>query len=99
MQKPPFQINAKILVLATAIQELVGELKAISNVTPTVKLRKENKIQTVHHSLAIEGNSLSPEQITAILENKRVLGPKHQIAEVQNALRVYDSMAEFNPLL
>ncbi|UXR65349.1 Fic family protein [Bdellovibrio bacteriovorus] len=50
-----------------------------------------------HHSLAIEGNELSEEQITAILENKRVLGPEKQIMEVQNALKVYDSLMAFNP--
>jgi len=99
MQKPPFQINSKILSLVSSIQEIIGELKTFSAVTPPVKLRRENKIQTVHHSLAIEGNSLSLDQITAILENKRVLGPKNQIIEVQNALKLYDALSDFNPVL
>ena len=98
MERPPFQINSKILSLVSSIQEIVGQLKAFSAVAPTVRLRKENKIQTVHHSLAIEGNSLSPDQITAILENKRVLGPESQIREVQNALSLYDSLNRFDPL-
>ena len=99
MKTPPFQINNKILSQVSAIQELVGTLKAFSSVAPAPKLRRENKIQTVHHSLAIEGNSLSPDQITAILENKRVIGPKNQITEVQNALKLYESLNSFNPLL
>ena len=86
MVRPPFQISSKILYLAGSIQEIIGEFKSYSAVVPPVKLRRENRIKTVHHSLAIEGNSLSKDKITAILENKRVLGPKAQILEVKNAL-------------
>lgn len=97
MEKPPFLISAKILNQTSRIAELVGELKSYSIAKLSVKLRKENKIRTVHHSLAIEGNSLSTEQITALLENKKVVGPKSQILEVQNALQLYDSLSEYHP--
>jgi Fic family protein len=98
MSNPPFKITNRILTLHSQIHELLGEFKGVSIGKPLVKLRKENKIQTVHHSLAIEGNELTEAQITAILENKRVLGPKKQILEVQNALKVYDSLSTFKPL-
>ncbi|MGZ3806154.1 MAG: Fic family protein [Pseudobdellovibrionaceae bacterium] len=98
MQNPPFELTPKILTLTTSISELIGELKAVSVAKPSVKLRKENKIRTVHHSLAIEGNSLTEDQITAILENKKVVGPKNQITEVKNALEVYEVLGKFDPL-
>lgn len=98
MEKPPFQINSKILTLVSEIQETLGELKSATLVKPSVKLRKENKIRTIHSSLAIEGNSLNEQQMTAILNNERVLGPKQQITEVQNALRLYDGINKLNPL-
>lgn len=98
MVRPPFQITSKVLTLHSQIHELMGELKGFALGRPSVKLRKENKIQTVHHSLAIEGNELTEEQVTAILENKRVLGPQKQILEVQNALKVYDSLNSFKPI-
>lgn len=98
MENPPFQLSTKILNLVAKIQEASGELKTGSISKPSVKLRKENKIRTVHSSLSIEGNSLSEEQMTAILEKKRVLGPKNQILEVQNALKVYESISNYNPL-
>lgn len=98
MYKPPFQITNKILNLTAEIQMLIGELKGLSGLKPPLKLRKENKIKTIHHSLAIEGSSLSEEQITALMESKRILGPKKQILEVQNALRLYDLINHFDPL-
>jgi len=96
MYKPPFSISPQILNLHSQILELIGELKTQTLIKPPLKLRKENKIKTIHHSLAIEGNSLTEEQVTALLEKKRILGPKNQILEVLNALSVYDLFSEFN---
>jgi Fic family protein len=97
--RPPFKITTKILNELTQIHEKLGLLK---NFVPpsgqSLHLRKENRIRTIHHSLAIEGNTLSKDQITAILEKKRVLGPKNQILEVQNALEVYADLNKFNPM-
>ena len=70
-------------------------MKPLSASKPAVKLRKENKIKTIHHSLAIEGNSLTEQQITDILDEKRVLGPQKQITEVKNALKVYDTIYNY----
>lgn len=97
MYNPPFSITSKILATIANIQEIIGELKTYSPVKPSVKLRKQNKIKTIHHSLAIEGNSLTAEQVTALLESKRILGPKDQIMEVINALELYDRFQEFEP--
>ena len=102
MQEPPFSINVKILGLVAKIQAIIGELQVYavphSTTKVAIKLRKENKIRTIRSSLAIEGNNLTEDQITAILENKRVIGPPNQILEVKNALSVYDSISQYNPL-
>ena len=97
-EKPPYKLSPEIYELSMEIQHILGLLKATDLVKPSLKLRKENKIKTVHHSLAIEGNSLTVNQITDILENKRVLGPKNQIIEVTNALLVYDNLTKYNAL-
>lgn len=64
---------------------------------PPTELRKKNRIKTIQSSLEIEGNTLTEEQITALLENKRVLAPKKDIVEVQNAIRVYEQLHRLNP--
>lgn len=98
MYKPPFNISPKILSHIGEIQEILGELKQFQLPKTAVKLRRENKIKTVHHSLAIEGNNLSEKQITALIEKKRVIGPKKQIQEVLNALNLYDQIETLDPL-
>lgn len=96
--KPPYQISTEILQLVSKIQLLLGTLSGHVFNAPPVKLRKENQIKTIHHSLAIEGNSLTTEQITAIIENKKVIGPKKQILEVKNALEIYNEIQNIDPL-
>ncbi len=93
--KPPYEINSKILKLITSISEKIGEVNASFLVKSSPSLRKQNQIKTIHSSLQIEGNSLTEQQITAILENKRVLGPDKDIKEVQNAIRVYEKIEHF----
>lgn len=97
MENPPYKINSKILSLISDIQYLLGESKGLAVKKPSVKLRKENKIKTIHHSLALEGNSLSPEQISTLLEGRKVIGPKSQILEVKNAIKLYDQIDTLNP--
>ncbi len=98
MSFPPFTITPQILLHLLAIQEVLGELKAVSLLKPSLKLRRETKIKTIRHSLAIEGNDLDPSVITAIIDNKRVLGPTQQIQEIKNAVTVYHDLAKINPL-
>lgn len=95
--KPPYRITHTSLKLLTSISEKLGEVKANYLSKPSPQLRKKNKILTIHSSLKIEGNTLTKEEVTAIIDNKRVVGPQKDILEVVNAIRVYDSLKEFNP--
>ncbi|MPS73009.1 MAG: Fic family protein [Chryseobacterium sp.] len=92
--KPPYDITSEILKYIASISEKIGVVNAkfLTKTDPT--LRKQNQIKTIHSSLSIEGNTLSEEQITAILENKRVIGPQKDIIEVLNALNVYKDLAQ-----
>ncbi len=95
--KPPYDITANILNLISYISIKLGEVNANYLNKQSPQLRKQNKIKTIHASLQIEGNSLTEDQVTAIIENKRVIGPKKDILEVQNAIKVYDSIDQFKP--
>lgn len=97
IMKPPYDITPRALNLVAAISEKLGEIKAAYLVKPPAELRKRNRIKTIHSSLEIEGNTLSLDQVTALLENKRVLAPAKDILEVQNAIKVYDRIADFKP--
>lgn len=98
MAQPPYEITPVILQLVASISEKIGALSAIYLDRPKPHLRKENRIKTIQSSLQIEGNSLSLDQVTAIFENKRVLGPEKDILEVQNAIRVYEKLQDWKPL-
>ncbi len=94
--KTPYDITPRILKLVTSISEKIGEINANLLDKPSPLLRKQNRIKTIHNSLKIEGNSLSEEQITAILEKRKVIGPKKDITEVSNTISVYDNLNSFN---
>lgn len=96
--KPPYDITPKILKLIASISEKLGEVNANFLNKPSQQLRKQNKIKTIHSSLKIEGNTLTEEQITALLDKKRVIGPKKDVQEVLNAIDVYDNIANYNPV-
>jgi len=95
--KPPYEITPAILRLISTISEKLGEVNANYLNKPSPQLRKQNKIRTIHSSLQIEGNTLSEDQITSLIENKRVIGPKKDILEVLNAIKVYDNLEKFIP--
>jgi len=95
--KPPYDITPIILKLIASISEKIGEVNANYLSKPSPQLRKQNKIRTIYSSLKIEGNTLTQEQITALIENKRVIGPKKDILEVINAINVYDNLLTFDP--
>ena len=94
--EPPFTITSAILELVSRISETLGKLEALAPATITPQLRKVNKIKTITGTLAIEGNTLGIEKVTAILEGKRVLGSVREIAEVNGAIRVYDNLERFD---
>lgn len=93
--KPPYEITSKILNLIASISEKIGEVNAAHLNRPPTELRKRNRIKTIQSSLEIEGNTLTVEQITDLLNNKRVLAPKKDITEVKNAVNVYNKLNKF----
>ena len=97
MQKYPFQITTKILNLVGEISELVGRISISSQLSHSPQLRRSNRIRTIYSSLAIEQNSLSLDQVTAVIAGKRVLAPQREIAEVVNAYEIYEQIDHLNP--
>ncbi|MFM1792550.1 MAG: hypothetical protein RLZZ252_904 [Bacteroidota bacterium] len=93
--KPPYDITPTILKLINSIAEKLGEVNANYLSKQSPQLRKQNRIKTIQSSLQIEGNTLTEEQITALIENKRVIGPEKDILEVLNAIRVYDKLHSY----
>lgn len=96
MSKPPFSYNSKIVDRLAEITFLLGKVQTRGLEVPGPLLRKSNTIKTIHSTLAIEGNTLSEEQITAILEGKKVKGRSNEILEVQNAIRLYEKIESFH---
>jgi Fic family protein len=97
MNKPPYEITGSILNLYGKINERLGQCKGLMLIRPEARLRRENRIQTIQSSLAIEGNTLEIDQVTAILDNKRVIAPARDILEVQNAILAYDELGKLDP--
>ena len=96
-KKPPFEITTSILDKIAQIAELVGQVSAVAGLTTNPMLRRTNRIRTIYSSLAIEQNTLSLEQVTAVLNGKRVIAPPKDIAEVKNAYEIYEMMDSLNP--
>ena len=93
--KPPYSITSKALNLSVDIATILGYLEGVQSHAPQAELRKTNRIKTIQGSLSIEGNTLTIPQITAILDNKRVIGPQRDIAEVVNAVKAYENINLF----
>lgn len=96
-KKPPFEITNQMIDYVAEIAELVGNLNVTNRLTANPTLRRSNRIRTIHGSLAIEQNTLSLEQVTAVLNGKRVLAPPKDIAEVKNAYEIYERVDELDP--
>ncbi|MCM5530530.1 Fic family protein [Parasegetibacter sp. NRK P23] len=94
---PPYDITSEILRLVSEISEKIGEINANFLNRQSPQLRKQNRIKTIYSSLSIEGNTLSEEQITALIENKRIIGPQKDVTEVLNAIEVYDNLQNYDP--
>ncbi len=93
--KPPYDITPKILQFIRSISEKNGEVNANYLSKQTPQLRKQNRIKTIHSSLQIKGNTLTEKQITALVENKRVIGPEKDVLEVLNAIQVYENLQAY----
>ena len=96
-KKPPFEITNQTIDYVAEIAELVGKLNGTNHLTANPTLRRSNRIRTIHGSLAIEQNTLSLEQVTAVLNGKHVLAPPKDIAEVKNAYEIYERLDELDP--
>ncbi len=97
--KPPLVIKDSMIALVSEISEEIGRISILQEghvVTP--HLRRKNRIRTIHSSLAIENNTLTIDQVTAIIDGKRVLGNPNEIREVRNAYDAYELMLDLNPL-
>lgn len=95
--QPPCTLTPAIVTLVARIAEAVGQLSVRLESARDLRLRRINRIRTIHGSLAIEGNTLSEAQITAILDGKKVIAPPREIREVRNALKAYDLLSTWNP--
>lgn len=95
--KPPFTITEEITNLVIEIAEMTGMIALTDNLSKNPTLRRDNRIHSIHSSLAIERNSLTLDQVSDVIDGKRVLGPPKDIREVQNAYDVYDMLTKLNP--
>ncbi len=96
--KPPFSISDNIINDIAEISELIGHMNVTGNLSGNPRLRRINRIKTIQASLAIENNTLSIEQVTAVLNGERIIGSAQEIREVKNAYEAYEHLPEFNPL-
>ena len=96
-QKPPFEITNQIISDVAEIAELMGKFSVTNRLSTNPTLRRGNRIRTIHGSLAIEQNTLSLEQVTAVLDGKQVLAPPKDIAEVKNAYEIYERLDQLDP--
>ncbi len=93
---PPYRITPTIITLIEQIGEMLGRLSFSSDMK-NLRLRRIHRIQTIHGSLAIEGNTLSEEQISTILDGKPVIAPPREVQEVRNAIKAYDEFQHWHP--
>ena len=89
--------TSQVIHLLIDIAEIVGHLEGVKLLKPNPGLRRRNRIQTIQASLSIEGNSLTSDQVTALLDNKRVIGPGQDILAAQNAICAYGQLDGFDP--
>lgn len=94
---PPYEITDEMLELVSEIMENLGKLSGVNGLEKLPRLRRVSRIKSIHSSLAIENNTLSIEQVTDVINGKRVLAPQKDIEEVHNAFNAYEKLGEINP--
>ena len=97
MYKPPFTVSAKAINLIAKISSQLERYAIRMEQEDTLRLRRANRIKTIHSSLAIEGNTLSEGEVQAVLEGKKVVAPLKEIQEVKNAIKTYELYPKLNP--
>jgi Fic family protein len=94
---PPYRISTEIVGLVAGICEIVGRFSATADLMIPPRLRRENRMRSIQSSLAIEQNSLSLDQVTAVINGRRVLGLPREIQEVRNAFAAYEALLQWSP--
>lgn len=94
---PPLTLTPALLSQVACIAETLGRWSARQDAQPSPRLRRDNRIQTIQASLAIEQNSLNLEQVSALFDGQRVIGPARDIQEVRNAIAAYEALSRWNP--
>lgn len=94
---PPYEITDEMLELVSEIMENLGKLSGVNELEKLPRLRRVSRIKSIHSSLAIENNTLSIEQVTDVINGKRVLAPQKDIEEVHNAFNAYEKLSGINP--
>ena len=97
MYKPPFTVSAKAINLIAKISSQLERYAIRVEQADTLRLRRANRIKTIHSSLAIEGNTLSEGEVLAVLEGRKVVAPLKEIQEVKNAIKTYELYPKLNP--
>ena len=97
MYKPPFTVSPKAINLIASISGQIERYAIKMEQEDTLRLRRANRIKTIHSSLAIEGNTLSEGEVQAVLEGKTVVAPLKEVQEVRNAIKTYELYSKLNP--
>ncbi len=95
---PPYEITDQMLEMVTQIMENLGKLSSVNELEKLPRLRRVSRVKSIQSSLAIENNTLSVEQVTAVINGKRVLAPQKDVQEVHNAFNAYERLGEIDPL-
>ena len=95
--QPPFTITNRMVAQVSQISEKLGRIDRYRELETKPQLRRNNRIRSIHASLAIEANSLSLDDVRGVIDGKTVLGPQREIQEVRNAYRAYEAIGSFDP--
>lgn len=94
---PPYTLTDEMFDLVSQIMENLGKLNGVDDLEKLPRLRRINRIKSIHSSLAIENNTLSIEQVSDVINGKKVLGPQKDIIEVHNAFNAYEEVSKIDP--
>ena len=95
--RPPFSLTNNMILLTGQIAEKVGKISSYKTFETKPYLRRNNRIRSIHSSLAIEANSLSMDEVQGVINGNSVMGPEREIQEVKNAYKAYDLLGSFDP--
>lgn len=95
--QPPFSITNQMLIKVAEIAEKTGKITSYRAFEAKPHLRRNNRIRSIHSSLAIEASSLSLDEVKSVIDGKMVIGPEKEIQEVKNAYQAYEMLGNFDP--